>query len=265
MKKDKKNRSTKKPVTNFVHLQAKRNDQGFVSFEFGGNGQVSCPEAIEGSVSSYSSYKKVSGKEKVVVKSPSSGKSGFQYQRHNLKANYDVIAGIDTNDYVVSGRKISIASSFFSSALLKDDFDAMRFELLPAFIISDIKMDINSEIIGWHLFFNYIVPLLDINSEKRLGLVVDSELGKHAQINKREVAYYRGCQLPQNIGLIYASGERGTDLPNKLVNDCDAASKALYRQIINGELNIPAKLGGQTDDYLGVAYINFEGSAYTIK
>lgn len=254
--------SQKKKVDHYVKLQARANSDGVVRFEFGEAGEVICHEAIEGTVESYSSYKRDSGKEKYVSGSPGTGKRAHVQQRNNIRSKYQFLAGMDTNDYEYKGQKLSIASAYLStSSILEDTFVT---KILPSFIISEVKPPINSEVVGWHMFFKHIFPLLELGGA-RLGFVVDSELGKHKSINNREEAYYNNFMLPDNVDLLYASSDTGTDAPNKLIRACDKASRELFSQLKNGTLTIPEVLGAPSNDYSGYAYVNYDGSPITVQ
>lgn len=246
----------KNNVDHFVKIQAVANSDGIVRFEFGNNGKVTCHEAVPGSVQSYSSYKRQSGKEKYVVQSPGSGQSAHVNQIYNIQSNYDWLAGMDTNDYDYHGRRISVASSFLSETSIKQtSFSA---KILPAFIISEVRDDLNPEVVGWHLFFNHILPLVEVSSERRLGFVVDSELGKHQSINSRQIPYYQDFYLPENVDLIYASSDTGTDAPNGLIKACDKASRELFGQVESGAIELDESLGGATSDFTDYAVVTFD-------
>lgn len=263
VKKKRNKNINRKPIDHYVQVQAIANSGGKVQFEFGENGKVICHEAVEGSVKSCSSYQRQSGKEKYVTQSPSIGNSAHVNQMQNIQSNYRLIAGMDTNDYDYQGCRISVSSSFLSdSATKKKSFSA---QLLPAFIISEVREDLNPEVVGWHLFFKHILPMLEVNSERRLGFVVDSELGKHQSINNREFPYYQEFYLPENVGLIYASSDTGTGAPNQLVRACDRASRELFGQIQEGSIILPAALGGASRDFTGYAFVNFENSQLKVQ
>lgn len=249
-------------VNEFVHFKATGNEEGLVNIKIGEMGEVSCPEAEEGSINSYRSYMRDSGKEKRVVVSYTREGTAFINQRDNIIHNYDVLAGIDTNDYITNERRISIASSFYAGSIQSS---TVEFKIMPSFIISDVRVEINPEVVGWHLFIRHILPLLKLNKGRKLGLVVDTELGKHIVINRREEAYYNEYYLPENIGLIYASSDTGQDLTNQLIQSCDLTSRQLFKKIQEGDLVLPSQLGGGTEDFSGYAYVNYEESEYKIE
>ncbi len=252
--------STPKKVEEFVHFKAKPNSEGIVNIKFGENGEVTSSEAIQGSINSYRGRMRESGKEKRVVRSYTKNGTAYISQRDNIRHNYDALAAIDTNNFEIDGRRLSIASSFYSGSINTDN---VEFFLLPAFVISDVNTDLNPEVVGWHLFFKHVFTLLKIPSNCKLGLIVDSELDKHIAMNNGDEAYYKDHYLPNNVGLIYAF-DKGADLQNKIIRKCDRFSRALFKKIESGELVLPSQLGAGTNDYSGYAYVNYDTATYKI-
>lgn len=256
-----KQNASEKNIHEFVHFKATGNKDGFVKISLGKNGEVACSEAEAGTINSYKGYMRESGKEKRVVRSYTRQGTAFVNQRDNIVTNYDALAGIDTNDYVFEEKKLSIVSSFFSSAIKSD---TVEFKILPAFVIESVRDELNSELVGWYLFFKHTLPLLNLDPAKILGLVVDTELGMHVEFNVKQRSYYAGQFLPSNVGLIYASSDTGSDLPNKLIKACDNSSRQLFRKIEGSELILPSQLSSGTSDYSGYVYVNYDTSEFLI-
>jgi len=98
---------------------------------------------------------------------------------------------------------------------------------LSAFLLFDVDANINPEKIGWHLALSGVDPNY-FHSLKKLGIVVDSALQEHQDINARKVGYYEDHYLPAFASLIYASDASADSLPNKMIKLCNAqATKIL--------------------------------------
>ena len=259
-KKRKSKKSNMKSVHEFIHFKATGNENGYVNIRIGKNGEINCAEAEDGTLSHYKGYMRDSGKEKRIVRSFSRSGTAYPTQRDNIVINYDMLAGIDTNDFMLGERKLSIAVSYFAKSIHSQN---VAFEPVPSFVISDVDKDVNSEVVAWYLFMKHILPILNMQENKTLGLVVDSELGRHPAINRREEPYYIDNYLPQNVFLLYASSDTGTDLPNKLIKLCDTGSRKLFGMIQRGEIALPAQLGAGCDVYSGYAYVNHLESQFT--
>jgi len=236
----------RKRVIRYTQLKAIASAEGEVLLRIV-DGKFDSPQAVHGSHISYTAYERSSGKQKVVSQVPGSD----IHKRNIILDKFDVIAAVDTNDYVLQdGRRISISSSYYSEENLKSHPDSLKCTLAPSFIIDSPRDGLNPEVVGWHLFFTHILPHC-ISSEQRLALVVDSELGKHVSINLREEPYYNENYLPNNVTLLYASSDTGSELLNKVIRHCDKASRNLYSQVLHGEVVLPEALGGSSEDFAG--------------
>lgn len=255
-------RKPRKQRDEWVKLQAKGGPDG-VLFHFDKEtGGVFSPQAIPGTVTTYQSYRKSNGSEKIIYQVSGRGRSANLSLRHELSTHFDVIAGIDTNTYEIDGRLLSIAFSFASAPILKQNFDSLRIEPTPAFIFENVHEGINPEVIAWYHFFASTLPLISGNGRYDVAMVVDSELGRHPEINARTTPYYREFILPDRVQLIYASSDTGTDLPNKLIKQCDHGSRTLADQIRCKSFNLPPILGSGWKDYDGAARINFKNAPF---
>lgn len=261
-KKRRNKKSPTKQVHEFIHFKATGNSDGLVNIKIGENGKINCSEAEEGTLCQYKGYIRDSGKEKKTALSYSKSGTAYPTQQDNIINNYDVLAGIDTNDYVSGERRLSIAVSYYAKSIRSIN---VVFEPVPSFVISDVDSNVNSEVVAWYLYIKHILPLLNLRKNMTLGLVVDSELGRHPAINRREEPYYKDNYLPESVGLIYASSDTGTDVPNTLIKLCDSGSRKLFNMIQLGEIVLPNQLGGGCEDYSGYAYINHTESPYNIE
>jgi hypothetical protein len=91
---------------------------------------------------------------------------------------------------------------------------------------------VNPETIGWHLVLREHIRPSTFSAKERVGLVVDSELGKLMQINERSEPYYRGHLLPKNVGLIYASTDATSgSLPGAMIKACDTVARLVGKDL----------------------------------
>jgi hypothetical protein len=69
-------------------------------------------------------------------------------------------------------------------------------------------------------------------SAKRIGLLVDSDLGNHDKYNARELPIAGDFFLPEKYQLIYATSDSGKDnLLNKFMGLCDRRGRDLLNKI----------------------------------
>ena len=228
-------------------------------------GDVSSPQAIDETFRTYQSYQRDSGKEKVTYQAHGQPSTANLSLRNGIASRFDVIAGIDTNRFQVAGRDLSITFSFASSPVLRENPDELELDPAPGFIFENVRAGINPETIGWYHFLVHVLPLVSGNGSYSVALVVDSELGALPAINNRTRPFYKQFTLPSNVELVYASSDSGTDVPNKLIKECDKASREIVRQIDMGEMSLPERLEGGADDFAGAASINIPGSAIQLR
>lgn len=83
--------------------------------------------------------------------------------------------------------------------------------------------------------YSWIEAIKEIQKEdegKRIGLVIDSNLGHIDEYNSRILALADKFFLPENFTLIYASADRSDGWMNKLIKQCDKmASEQLKKYI----------------------------------
>ncbi|MGZ5491930.1 MAG: hypothetical protein ACXWE6_14500 [Nitrososphaeraceae archaeon] len=261
-----KKKKNKKPRVRSVQFKAITTKDGCVTFNFNIDGSVYVDEAVPGTVKSCLSYKKDSGKVKAVIISHSDNKSAYFSQRRNIETQYDFIAAIDTDTMDIKGNKISITSSWFSNQNLKEGKNILTFHVLPSFILCNVRNGLNPEIIGWHMFFQYLLPLIKLKNDlcnKKIGLIVDSEQDSHANINSRKQAYYKDYFLPDNVSLLYASTDHIDVLPNKILKSCGNSNKIIKRKLINEEINLSNTVNVGTDDYSNMICVNYPEAEYS--
>jgi len=260
-RKKQKNHPQKKDVHEFVHF---RSNHSQINVSWDDQGRLVCPEADPESVCIYKGYLRDSGKEKIVSRTfASDGKVHFLEQNHIL-SNFDSLAAIDTNNYYFHGRKLAISAPYYCLDLKRAPQEQTTAISLPFFIIENVLPGINPETIGWHLFIKHLIPILPLEKSSKLALIVDSELGKLESINNRKSSYYGSHFLPPNMNLIYASADTGDSPTNKLIKECDKASKRYFSMIQEGKINLPAQLGAKSVEYSGYAYVNHEESDFKI-
>ena len=78
----------------------------------------------------------------------------------------------------------------------------------------------------------------DLNTQ--IAVIIDSDLDKIDDFNKRKLPIYANFHLPESFILFYANSERGTteNIENKLMKICDGEAKESLRKFLNTELKL---------------------------
>ena len=177
-----------------------------------------------------------------------------------LISQYQNLIAIDTNTQMIDGRRISATIAYIVPRTLSSYEKAIPFVPLCGYIILDVIQEVNPEKIGWHLILTRHINSNHFQAGRRLGVVVDTELGSHGEMNARKTAYYESHMLPSYASLIYASDASGDELPNHMIRHCDsAASLTLKRLSYPHRQQLDAKNGDK--NFSGFLSINFQSSA----
>ena len=190
-------------------------------------GAISFPTAISGSVKSVMSYERHGPKEKTVFQYPSVGNLAHLSEYEQVKEQFDVLGAIDTNTLIVEDSKLSPGCVYWTPEGIGSPGQTCLFERVGTFALLNVREGVNPEVIGWHCFLSQMWPKMKPASSSRLGLITDSELGRHDSYNDRRLPYYANYQLPRNVRILCASSDACGGLANKAIRTCDETSKKL--------------------------------------
>lgn len=165
--------------------------------------------------------------DKVLFSAPANDFSLSRGHLDELKTRFDYLLAADTNtisDHNGPVRFSGYTASACTIAVITDPLQALTneilFQPLASYLILDSGAETKPEPLGWHLALTRHTDTPFLRT-KRLGFIVDSELGKHLDINARKVPYYAGHPLPSNTALIYASGDKSEMFANQMLKYCD--------------------------------------------
>lgn len=97
-----------------------------------------------------------------------------------------------------------------------------------------IDVDPPQENFGWRQALYHLAKERKVKSYSRAAVIVDSDLQNLASYNNREKPFWKGVYLPHNITLIYASGDTGSSLANKLLKEADRVSRGCLLRLKTG-------------------------------
>ena len=181
---------------------------------------------------------------KVVSRVPIPGEAQFNIN-DAIEKNFDVIFAIDTNTRKIRGCSISVSGVIQCQKVFAiDPFGvACRYwQYFTPFCMEFIEAKYKPENLGWMMLINYLTSSMRDILKKRIGIIVDSDLGNLNQYNLRTSPIYGEVFLPKNIQLIYASSEVGRDLfPNQMLKFADNASTIFLRALESGHIPLNNK------------------------
>ncbi|MCO6688951.1 hypothetical protein [Pseudomonas asiatica] len=210
-------------------------------------GTPSIKELNPASLRSQISHPRDNGKDKVISSMPVDGFDSLGEDfLARMQRQFDYIIAVDTNTNQerINGLKVSTCLICCIVEPLSQLKDPIRYQHLAAYLILDQEDEGNAERIGWHL-----VATVHLNTPylkgKRIGIVTDSELGEHIDINSRTKPYYREHFLPANMSLIYAR-DKGDNFTNKMIQMNDTNGRHFMRFVKEkGLSNLPLGEGLQ--------------------
>ncbi|UVM56765.1 hypothetical protein LOY37_04060 [Pseudomonas sp. B21-012] len=222
-------------------------------------GTPSIKELDPASLRSQVSHPRDNGKDKIISSIPV---DGFDYLNGDFLARmqrqFDYVIAVDTNTSKerIDGLKVSACLICCIAEPLVKIKDQIKYEHLAAYLILDTGNEGNAERIGWHL-----VTTVHLNTPylkgKRIGIVTDSELGEHIDINARTKPYYQEHFLPANMSLVYAR-DKGDNFTNKMIQMNDTNGRHFMKFVKEKGLSaLPLGEGLQ----MGTARCYYVGSA----
>jgi len=171
--------------------------------------------------------KRKKGGEKVLHRSSGVGnRAWFNTNRQLL--DYQHLISVDTNTNYINGSSVSITAAFHVIPHYHDAVSAMCYSNVLA-LIEMWNVIGKPENIGWW----QILQAIDNSPERflgKIGLVVDSDLGRHEEYNTRHEPIIEDYYLPDNVSLIYASDQGGGEhLSTKMIKYSHNLADDLYR------------------------------------
>jgi hypothetical protein len=233
----KKKRIQTKKHQNIGSVKIISDANGEAIFNIDENGQISSPQAVEGTYTLRATYPRENKGEKVVFEHNAGAHGVYLNERAQLCANFDRLAAIDTNGVIINGEEVFISVFAMTKTTLSRTEPDVNFDT-HAFYFFGVPEGINKEMVGLDIaLVNFILPELEKFPHK-LGIVNDSDLGIHREVNAGELPYLGDKILDPRIKLIYASTDAGAQLTNEILKVCDSKAKKIAKYLTNNTENI---------------------------
>jgi hypothetical protein len=206
-----------------------------VGIKFGADGSLSFHDERGQAVSPRlveigKSYDRANKKSKVITRSWVNPESINLDPNKNLAAFGSVVA-VDTNTDRIADTRVSISVALLMQHIVsagpRSAAWSAKLTPLPAVEFHDSADP--PEIFGW---LEIIERARQLGLKGQVGVVVDHDMNRLTEYNSRKAPLLLGVPLPDDITLIYASAERGTEehIANAAMALCDRnASRILKR------------------------------------
>ncbi|MCD7096970.1 hypothetical protein [Stenotrophomonas sp. MMGLT7] len=246
--KKKRNKNKKKERIEYIQWTTRGEVTSIeVSFD-PATGKVTSPQADKHTMRSEISYERDSGKNKVLASVPAiNGASVFDAWEQLVSQATHIIA-VDTNSRDVNGRKISVTFACRTAKMLPPAPEySVAFVPLCCYVIFDVTDGVNPERIGWHLTLKNHINIEKLGDGQSLGIIVDSELGKLQDLNKRAAGYYQDILLPEKSFMTYASDAAMENPASVMIKYCHDSANKVFDRMINDFMNIEIPNNGNSD------------------
>ena len=216
-------------------------------------GEFTLHEADPESVRVEKSYKRNSGKDKVLgTLFTNSNKTSFSLN-DAAKNNYDYAIAIDTNSKLYKGKKISVCTSYAVPDPLRTYGNEVPFLHLASYILINVREEVNPELIGWNLIIKS--HLRNTYRKSKFVVFVDSEKDSLGRYNNREIPLFGSEFIPDNVKLSYSSDKDKDSLQGQMIKMCHNVANSIYHRI-NKDSVINSKFKNGSDFLEGYLFVN---------
>lgn len=174
-------------------------------------------------------------KERVIAKA-----TDLDYDKFDVLSwldNYDYIFAIDTNTYPekIDGLYCSCTVMYYVEVTKIDDtnrsINASPVLSIDWYYSNDVKI----ETLSWRDSIRTLISFVPNN--KKVGIVIDSELGNLEKYNNRNIPVFNDWYLPENYSFIYATANKKDEWCNKLIIQCDKIASLRLKEVLNYKRN----------------------------
>jgi hypothetical protein len=157
-----------------------------------------------------------------------------------LLRNFDFLCAVDTNDREIQGKRVCVVGIYtFKRVLIpaaagaKEDWQG---DVPFCLEYINIRSDLKPENFGWLAAYEHLLKFSVTDGTKRIGMVVDSDLGNLKAYNNRELPVDGPDFLPPNVTVIYASADAGKEnIINQALSIADSVSTQVLDALQSGQ------------------------------
>jgi hypothetical protein len=204
-------------------------ENGQARVDIAPDGRISSPQGVAGTYALKRGYDRESGKRKIAFSHGGEAQGVFLSERDQLISTFSRLICLDTNTDQIGDIRVSVTALALSQNPLPKSSENVYFDI-KAYVFFDVPSDINAEMVGLDIALHYFANP-ENPSEGIIGIIMDSDLGKHDQINRRELPYLGNKFIPSNSKLLYASSDTGDGFSNQIMRLCDSRAKKIMEEL----------------------------------
>lgn len=158
-----------------------------------------------------------------------------------LLRDYDVICAVDTNTRTIESRQISVVGTSLVTNKMIGGRDGIRtaWHYSTPFCLEYGGLRPAPENFGWIGAAATLMRRDMIRAHDRVALVVDSDLGNIDSYNARTMPVVLDILLPEQITLVYATSDSGTEcILNKAMWAADRAASLCLEAFASGKIDL---------------------------
>lgn len=176
--------------------------------------------------------------EKILSRIPQGNEGLFFDQPEALEKNFDILCAVDTNTLVLQGKRVSVTGVALLVPVWVPEAKGLtkywKFDV--PFCLEFVELKMKPENFGWVAALEQMHHRGVIDLNKKIGLIVDSDLGNIPDFNARKKPVEGQWLLPENTQLIYASADVGKEyIANKAIGVADSVSAQCLDAVNSGK------------------------------
>jgi hypothetical protein len=151
---------------------------------------------------------------------------------NRILEQFDIIYAVDTNTRVINSTKISVSGVVGGgkSRIVVEKHTVIRYRPIKCLEFHNVSC--KEENLGWKEVIKAICRDQNYNDNKRIALIVDSDLGEIDSYNEKSRPIIESFYLPSNFTLVYASTDSGSEnIANKMLKLSDSISSVILQGI----------------------------------
>lgn len=169
-------------------------------------------------------------KKRVVAKA-----THLQYMTNEVGSwsdNFDFVFAVDTNTHLQKCEGFFCSAAMVYYGDIKRISDYERNMICKPFMIIDWyhSSKIKIETVTWMELIKKLQEI--IPKDKKVGIVIDSELGKLEGYNNHTTPIFEQWFLPENYTFMYATADSNDEWCNKMIKQCDKGATQRLKEII---------------------------------